>query len=354
MNSTGHHFQPSSVECSAGYPAVINICRLFKLHQICFCLVESLIDRCTAKMPRKKSNTSPPPTRKRATRRRHLENREESPDKQGAILESTANSQAEAGAITQEKDNTTGKGKRPSIRRNRNYHQHIKWTYELNRDIYQCLVKADRSEVGYMERLKTEWVFKHPEYDHLDKKHLREQAIRVEKKGLVKEARQDNERNNQTRTEVNNSTSADNTPIATEENTDTLNHPEPILEPTIEPIILEEPKVTQEPEKEVTDEELEQMVNIIKPTWYENYNIFCNKKIEERPYTIRKDRKIEDIEMKAVNVIMEEMLKHRGVEIGLWDINVMQCTSAVTLFFCHRLIIRRSKKVPPQFIYSVA
>ena len=58
--------------------------------------------------------------------------------------------------------------------------------------------------------------------------------------------------------------------------------------------------------------------------------------------------------MKAVNVIMEEMLKHRGVEIGLWDINVMQYTSAVTLFFCHRLIIRRSKKVPPQFIYSVA
>ena len=62
-------------------------------------------------MPRKKSNTSPPPTRKRATRQRHLENREESPDEQGAILESTANSQAEAGAITQEKDNTTAKEK---------------------------------------------------------------------------------------------------------------------------------------------------------------------------------------------------------------------------------------------------
>ena len=196
-------------------------------------------------------------------------------------------------------------------------------------------MKADRSEVGYMERLKTEWDFKHPEYDHLDKKHLREQAIRVEKKGLVNEARQDNERNNQTRTEVNNSTSADNTPIATEENTDTLNHPEPILEPTIEPIILEEPEVMQEPEKEVTDEELEQMVNILKPTWYENYNIFCIKKIEERPYTIRKDRKIEDIEMKVVNVIMEEILKHRGVEIGLWDINVMQYTSAVTLLARH-------------------
>ena len=62
---------------------------------------------------------------------------------------------------------------------------------------------------------------------------------------------------------------------------------------------------------------------------------FCNKKIEERPYTIRKDRKIEDIEMKAVNVIMEEMLKHRGVEIGLWDISVMQYTSAVTLLARH-------------------
>ena len=229
-------------------------------------------------MPRKKSNTSPPLTRKRATRRRHLENREESPDEQGAILESTANLQAEAGAITQEKDNTTGKGKRPSIRRNRNYHQHIKWTYELNRDIYQCLVKADRSEVGYIERLKTEWNCKHPEYDHLDKKHLPEQAIRVEKKGLVNEARQDNERNNQTRIEVNNSTSADKTPIATEENSDTLNHPEPILKPTTEPIILEELEVVQEPETEVTDEELEQMVNILKPTWYESYNIFCNKK----------------------------------------------------------------------------
>ena len=39
--------------------------------------------------------------------------------------------------------------------------------------------------------------------------------------------------------------------------------------------------------------------------------------------------------MKAVNVIMEEMLKHRGVEIGLWDINLMQYTSAVTLLARH-------------------
>ena len=54
-------------------------------------------------------------------------------------------------------------------------------------------MKADRSKVGYMESLKTEWDFKHPDYAHLDKKHLREQSIRVEKKGLVNEARQDNE-----------------------------------------------------------------------------------------------------------------------------------------------------------------
>ena len=77
--------------------------------------------------------------------------------------------------------NRTVSYRRPS----RDYSQKINWTYELNKDLYECFVRSERSELGYMKRLKTLWDIKRPEYKHLTAKHLQEQASRIIKKNLI-------------------------------------------------------------------------------------------------------------------------------------------------------------------------
>ena len=42
-----------------------------------------------------------------------------------------------------------------SYRRNRDYSKSFAWTYELNKDLYKCYVKAKEDpKIGYMNRLK--------------------------------------------------------------------------------------------------------------------------------------------------------------------------------------------------------
>ena len=49
-----------------------------------------------------------------------------------------------------------------SYRRNRDYTKSFKWTYELDKDLYQCYIKAKSDpRIGYMNRLKQYWDEKH-------------------------------------------------------------------------------------------------------------------------------------------------------------------------------------------------
>ena len=80
------------------------------------------------------------------------------------------------------------RGARPSYQRpNRDYSNHIVWAYELNKDLYNCLVKADKCKLGYTERLKDLWILEHSELKHLSKNHLAHQARGVVQRGLIKE-----------------------------------------------------------------------------------------------------------------------------------------------------------------------
>ena len=55
-----------------------------------------------------------------------------------------------------------------SYRRNRDYAQHFEWTYELNKDVYDCYVKArSNPAIGYMRQLKQYWDEKLPQYNYL-------------------------------------------------------------------------------------------------------------------------------------------------------------------------------------------
>ena len=70
-----------------------------------------------------------------------------------------------------------------SYRRNRNYKNQFKLTYELNEDLYKCYMKAKSDpKIGYMNRMKKLWYKIHPELTFFSVKKLREQASRVEKK----------------------------------------------------------------------------------------------------------------------------------------------------------------------------
>ena len=75
-----------------------------------------------------------------------------------------------------------------SYRRNRNYKNQFKWTYELNEDLQKCYMKAKSDpEIGYRNRMKNLWDEIHPESTFISAKNLRDQANRVEKNRVVME-----------------------------------------------------------------------------------------------------------------------------------------------------------------------
>lgn len=222
---------------------------------------------------------------------------------------------------------------RPSIRRKRSYNTQINWTYEMNRDIYHCLKQSSKGTPGYMARMKMLWDGLHPEYNHLTSKRLRDQADRVIKKGLVNEARQHIDQhlsrdNNQDDTNIAPS-DPDLTEILHDNNT----------EQGLNAIEDNENDVTfinkSQDTTQIETPELQQTINLLKPVWHEYFEQFKELRLEERPYQTRKDRKIEQIEIKAVNAIMEQVVKANGENIDLKYINAMQYTSAVTLLSQH-------------------
>ena len=61
-----------------------------------------------------------------------------------------------------------------SYRRDRDYSKKFKWTYELNKDLYDCYTKArENPKEGYMKRMKVLWDDLHPEISYFNGKHLR-------------------------------------------------------------------------------------------------------------------------------------------------------------------------------------
>ena len=67
----------------------------------------------------------------------------------------------------------------------------------------------------------------------------------------------------------------------------------------------------------------------------------------------KKDRKIEDIELRAANKIMEEIIEN-DKNVTLWKINVMQYATAVTVLARHGKLRQkkndRPKKKTPGWI----
>ena len=96
--------------------------------------------------------------------------------------------------------------------------------------------------------------------------------------------------------------------------------------------------------KQFNEKEVQEMMEAIRPIWMKNYEHYLNVEIKDREFTTRKDRKIEDIEIEAVNRIIEEILSQNGSSINLWHINVMQYATAITLLSRHGKLRENKKK----------
>ena len=104
-----------------------------------------------------------------------------------------------------------------SYRRNRNYKNQFKWTYELNEDLYKCYPKAKSDpKIGYMNRMKNLWDEIHPELSFFSAKNLRDQASRVEKNKVVMETEYRIDKNHNNKNVVSNDSTVVNFNVISE------------------------------------------------------------------------------------------------------------------------------------------
>ena len=104
--------------------------------------------------------------------------------------------------------------RKPSYRRNRDYSKSFKWTYDLDKDLYECYTKSKSDpRIGYMNRMKQFWDEKHPELNSFTSKNLRDHVSSIIKRKVVMETDFDLQNQNieQTNTDNSDTTINDNT-----------------------------------------------------------------------------------------------------------------------------------------------
>ena len=78
-------------------------------------------------------------------------------EEQGAFSSNTNEEEAMWATNTyeeQEEERVRSQKRRPSVRRNRDYSKKTIWTYELNKALYNCHLKADKTVYGYRGQMK--------------------------------------------------------------------------------------------------------------------------------------------------------------------------------------------------------
>ena len=216
----------------------------------------------------------------------------------------------------------SGKSKTSYRRPNRDYSKSIEWSYELHKDVYDIYLKAKADpKPGYMKRMKTLWNNKHPTIE-ISEKSLRERAVRVIQKKLIRETglvieEQENEtvqRQNETEniqhspadnSNQNNNTSSNNT------------NKEQSSQPDSDKHLREGENYTK-----------------LKGKYFNNFKKFKSCTLEERPYKTKIDRKINAENQEIINIIIADQLDemNQGSGISLWVINVIHYTAATTVF----------------------
>ena len=194
-----------------------------------------------------------------------------------------------------------------------------------------------------MQRLKDLWDKDHPNLNHLSKKHLREQAVKI-KKNLVREADIVNHKQQDLTTEQ--QQQQDRTANNNTDKVRTRNRPRPnneISENDQQPLrpldegetpLIQLTDMNQNTNTLVFTSALDEIVaQHIEEKLNENFERYTRLDIAERIYVTRIDGKIETKELEYVDQLvgktLSEMNKQNG--ISLWDLNVLYYSAAVTL-----------------------
>ena len=202
--------------------------------------------------------------------------------------------------------------------RNRNYSQHFEWTYELNYDVYKCYVNARNiPKIGYMKRMKEEWDSLHPELSHFNPKQLRQQATFVASEGIILDANLANAPpklpstpSQLPSTTVNQSSNSSNTLISTES----------------------ESHITYEKDGSHFGFNIDQsLFTGLQDKFSKFYNEHINKPLEERHYDINNLEKITQDEWQIANHIIELFISSNKITAGLWNVNVIQYCTVLTV-----------------------
>ena len=201
---------------------------------------------------------------------------------------------------------------------NRDKKKKIKWTYEFNKDSYDCYIEADRDRLGYTERMKNLWDRIHPDPD-VSSKYLRTQVIRIISKKLIKET-QDNHQNN----------ASTNAPqmVVTDAPSGFGNIAQAGDDPTelevnTEPSTLTDSNRIDQEEDNYTEFYIpEEIQRELKEKWNENFETYREINIPQRNYQTKFHASMTDQEWTLIDNIVEhkvQELKNNG-GITLWDI----------------------------------
>ena len=234
-------------------------------------------------------------------------------------------------------------------RPNRNYAKQTRWTFEMNKDVYECYLQAERDKPGYMKRLKALWDEIRPEYSHLSDKNLRDRVDRIIKKNLLadyitgqrKLANSDNV----------------NEPDISEVLTPTSRfvHERTEGEPLNDEQMIDENEKEQENNTPInteqdsympTNAEAQELFDRIKEKWGNYFQNYKEMDLENREFTTRISRNLSNIQWTITNEIVHKHLKDISEvrEVDLWDLNVCYYVSAVTLLDCSGLLNQKEIK----------
>ena len=226
----------------------------------------------------------------------------------------------------------------------------MKWTYEMNKDLYRMYIKADKKQRGYQKRLKTLWDKDYPRETHVNEKQLAQQIRNIQQKQLIPEI--ELKRIEQEMGELN--TPGDNNlgetnPIQkrinnNEQNTNNQTSDETFgtdLDTDIELDLTpgdvnNRPDIAQQQNSMDigTDEQSIIYREDLREIWRKNFEKYIDMDIEHREFSTKVTpppaQKIPDI----LNKIVEEeiMRLEKEHQLDLWTINVIYYTSAVSFY----------------------
>ena len=209
-----------------------------------------------------------------------------------------------------------------SYLRDRDYSQHFIWTYELNKDVYNCYknARSDRS-IGYMKRLKRNWDKIHPELSHFNEKQLRQQATFVAEKEAVLATNLEH--------------------VDTENGNDTnLPNPNVSNQPTTSEVKDREVDGNTSGNQYVCDESLLISLKTRLLFYIDKYK---ELPLEKREYECKVTYAIKEDEWSAINIVIREYIENTNGLVDLWLINVIQYSAIVTLLEKHNQLKVRKK-----------